>query len=77
MYPGISSPRRNGVYRCIGQATQNRFDCSLDRSAGFLALPAAIVRPVELQREEKCPPHEAIKDSRISPALQPLSPSHH
>ena len=62
--PGICSAGGHCPDRSAGEAAERPFQFTLYRAALALALPAAILRAIELQREEKGAAHEARNNSR-------------
>jgi hypothetical protein len=49
-----------------GELLEDPLERGLDRVPLALALPAAEVGPIELQRQQEGVPHEATKNSRIA-----------
>ena len=64
MHAGVRSPGGHRPGHATRQATQRGFHFALNGTALALALPAAILRAIELQREEKGAAHEARNNSR-------------
>lgn len=71
MDPGIGPARRRGTPWSASQSGQGLLHDLLHRSPAGLALPAAKVRAVELDDEQKMAFHQAPESSRRRGAGQP------